>query len=67
MEAPIHSLTQAGWNAKVGTGSFIVFVRLREFYNTFTVLAALIAALSAGILTFDEVCLDELPCSHREF
>jgi hypothetical protein len=36
-------------------GSFIVFVRLREFYNTFTVLAALVAAFSAGVLTFDEV------------
>lgn len=48
-------LTQAGWSKPIGVGSFIVFVRLREFYNTFTVLAALVAALSAGVLTFDEV------------
>ncbi|KAM0697348.1 hypothetical protein Q7P36_003419 [Cladosporium allicinum] len=42
------------WNEPVAHGSFIVFSRLRDFYNTFTVLSALIAALSAGVLTFDE-------------
>ena len=51
----IDRLIQAGWGEPVGVGSFIVFVRLREFYNTFTVLAALVAARSAGVLTFEEV------------
>lgn len=51
----------AGWNQPVAHNYFIVFTRLRDFYNTFTVLSALVAALSAGVLTFDEMSLSLIP------
>lgn len=42
------------WNKQLGPGPTLVFIRMQSFYNTFTVLAALISGLAVGALTFDE-------------
>ena len=48
-------LTSLGFDQSVGQGSLIIFARLSRFYKTFLVLAALVSALSAGVLQFPEV------------
>ncbi|KAM0271950.1 hypothetical protein ACHAQH_008889 [Verticillium albo-atrum] len=42
------------WSQPLGTRAFLVLQRTQHFYNTFIILAALVAALAVGALTFPE-------------
>ncbi|KAG7137645.1 hypothetical protein HYQ45_005051 [Verticillium longisporum] len=42
------------WYQPLGTRAFLVLKRTQRFYNTFIILAALVAALAVGALTFPE-------------